>query len=181
MDQDPDIHLVLRVIREDDRHAFGELVKRHQSAVRNHLRSLTRGDHARADDLAQETFLKAYRSIRRFRGGAKFSSWLFRIAYNTFLNDQRKPARQKAIEAAQLPEPAHNPGTRESDLAHDLSLALANLGTEQAAVFDLHYKKGMTHAEIAATLEMPLGTVKSHLSRGIETVREYLKDWKNST
>src|SRR5690606_15536685 len=84
-----DRDLLLRVIADDDRHAFGELVKRHQSAVRNLLRRLTHGDHARADDLAQETFLKAHRHITRYRGDAAFSSWLYRIAYHTFLNDQR--------------------------------------------------------------------------------------------
>jgi RNA polymerase sigma-70 factor (ECF subfamily) len=174
---DPDINLVLRVIQADDQHAFGELVKRHQSAVRNHLRALTKGDHARAEDLAQEAFVKAYRSIRRFRGGAKFSSWLFRIAYNTFLNDERRPARRE-VAAEEAQEPAYEPGTKGSDLSHDLTRALDTLAPEQAAVFNLHYKKGMTHAEVANTLQMPLGTVKSHLSRGIEIVRRELNDWK---
>ena len=175
---DPDIDLVLRVIQDDDQRAFGELVKRHQSAVRNHLRSLTRGDHARADDLAQETFVKAYRSIRKFRGGAKFSSWVYRIAYNTFLNDQRKPSRQLSYES-DPPEASHDPGTEGSDLAYDLKEALKHVGTEQAVVFDLHYKKGMSHAEVSDTLEMPLGTVKSHLARGIEIVRRHLKEWRD--
>ena len=174
---DPDIDLILRVIAQDDRHAFGELVKRHQSAVRNHLRALTKGDRARADDLAQDTFIKAYRSIRQFQGTAKFSSWLYRIAYNTFLNDQRKskPNVPYEDEHAKAPAPSR---VRESDLGQDLEQALAHLKTEQAVVFDLHYKKGMTHAEIAQTLEMPLGTVKTHLARGLALVRDYLHDWK---
>src|SRR5512133_2992042 len=85
-----DAQLIARCIVGDDRHAFAELVKRHQSAVRACLRKLTAGNHALADDLAQETFLLAYRNLKSFRQEAKFSTWLYRIAYNAFLADMRK-------------------------------------------------------------------------------------------
>src|ERR1043166_3753674 len=85
-----DAQLIARVLVQDDRHAFGELVRRHQSAVRASLRKLTAGNHALADDLAQETFLLAYRNLKSFRQEAKFSTWLYRIAYNAFLADLRK-------------------------------------------------------------------------------------------
>src|SRR5258708_7858011 len=85
-----DAQLIARVLVQDDRHAFGELVRRHQSAVRTTLRRLTGGNHALADDLAQETFLLAYRNLRSFRQEAKFSTWLYRIGYNAFLADARK-------------------------------------------------------------------------------------------
>src|SRR5580765_2681622 len=85
-----DAQLIARVLVQDDRHAFGELVRRHQSAVRACLRKLTGGNHALADDLAQETFLLAYRNLKSFRQEAKFSTWLYRIAYNAFLADARK-------------------------------------------------------------------------------------------
>src|SRR5438034_7360208 len=85
-----DAQLIARVLVQDDRHAFGELVRRHQSVVRAWLRKLTAGNHALADDLAQETFLLAYRNLRSFRQEAKFSTWLYRIAYNAFLADIRK-------------------------------------------------------------------------------------------
>ena len=75
-----DADLVARVLLDDDHHAFSELVRRHQSAVRGLLRNLTRTDAALADDLAQETFLKAFKHIGSFRGEAKFSTWLYRIA-----------------------------------------------------------------------------------------------------
>ena len=93
-----DGELIARVLVQDDRHAFGELVRRHQSAVRACLRKLTAGNHALADDLAQETFLLAYRNLRSFRQQAKFSTWLYRIAYNAFLAERRK------IKEAALPE-----------------------------------------------------------------------------
>jgi RNA polymerase sigma-70 factor (ECF subfamily) len=84
-----DAELITRVLVRDDRRAFGELVARHQSAVRGLLRRLTGGDLAQADDLAQETFLRAYRGLRGYRGGAKFSSWLYRIACNVFFSRDR--------------------------------------------------------------------------------------------
>ena len=93
-----DAQLIARVVVTDDRHAFGELVRRHQSAVRATLRKLTSGNAALADDLAQETFLLAYRNLKSFRQEAKFSTWLYRIAYNVFLGDARK------TKESQLPE-----------------------------------------------------------------------------
>jgi hypothetical protein len=86
----------------DDQHAFGELVRRHQSPVRAFLTRMTRGDVHLADDLAQETFLKAWQKLYTFRGGAKFSTWLFGIAFNEF----RAAARQRkelALEEMEAP------------------------------------------------------------------------------
>ena len=85
-----DAQLIARVVVHDDRHAFSELVRRHQSAVRTTLRRLTAGNHALADDLAQETFMLAYRNLKSFRQEAQFSTWLYRIATNAFLADARK-------------------------------------------------------------------------------------------
>lgn len=174
---DPEIDLVLRVITSDDRHAFGELVKLHQSALRGLLRRLTKGDYARADDLAQETLIKAYRSIRKFRGEAKFSSWLYRIGYNTFLNDARK-AKDEVSYEDEFANAATPSKHEASDLKQDLEVAMKELSNEQAIVFDLHYKKGMSHSEVSEVLDMPLGTVKTRLLRGMETLRSYMKDWR---
>src|SRR4030095_11240529 len=85
-----DAELIARVVVRDDRHAFSELVRRHQSAVRATLRRLTSGNHALADDLAQETFMLAYRNLKSFRQEAQFSTWLYRIATNAYLADARK-------------------------------------------------------------------------------------------
>src|SRR5580698_7859178 len=93
-----DAALLTRARIGDDRHAFGELVRRNQSAVRAALRKLTRGNQALADDLAQETFLLAYRSLRNFRGDAKFGTWLYRIAYNVFVSDTRRRREQQLDE-----------------------------------------------------------------------------------
>jgi RNA polymerase sigma-70 factor (ECF subfamily) len=165
--------LVARVVTDADETAFELLVRRYQSPLRSFLRRLTRNDFERADDLAQETFTKMYTSIRTYRAQAKFSTWLYRIAYNTFLNDQRD-----RVGAAEFDESHHSPTTDFAPSASDESdaeTALRHLTDRQRAIFDLHYKKGMTHQEVAVALELPLGTVKSDLTRGLDSIKGALK------
>lgn len=173
---DSDASLVVRVAASDDRSAFELLVRRHQSKLRNFLRRLTGNDTARADDLAQETFFKAYRSIKTYKGAAAFSSWLYRIAYNTFLNDERNRLPETALDVSGQPLASH--AAENEGKAIDIDRALRCLSIRQQAIFDLHYKKGMTHEEIGNALEVPLGTVKSDLRRGLYRLRKLLKDWK---
>ena len=90
-----DASLIARAMVADDRHAFAELVKRHQSAVRATLRRLTAGNHALADDLAQETFVLAWRNLKSFRQDAKFSTWLYRIALNVAISWLRVEAPRR--------------------------------------------------------------------------------------
>jgi RNA polymerase sigma factor (sigma-70 family) len=172
-----DTDLITRVLLDDDRNAFGELVRRYQSEVRHFLRRLTKMDISRADDLSQETFIKAYRSISKFRGRAKFSSWLYRIAHNTFLNDCRK-RRELLTSEGEFDHFADESIRLPKGLVSDVDDALSQLELGERAVFDLYYRKGMTHSETAEALELPLGTVKTHLSRGKEKLRTLLKDWK---
>jgi RNA polymerase sigma-70 factor (ECF subfamily) len=168
---DSDTALVARVVADDDRGAFELLVRRHQSPVRNFLRRLGRNDVERANDLAQETFIRVYQGLRSFRGSARFSTWLFRIAYHTFLNDER--GRRTADEFDEGQHGSVADTTAHTAVALDVEHALERLSLRQRAVFDLHYKKGMTHSEVADALELPIGTVKSDLARG----HEKLKDW----
>jgi RNA polymerase sigma factor (sigma-70 family) len=167
-----DTALVARVIASDDRGAFELLVRRHQSAVRNFLRRLARNDAERANDLAQETFIKMYQGLASYRGTARFTTWLFRIAYHTFLNDQR--GRQPNEEFSDDEHGATADTTAHTAATLDVDRALERLPVRQRAVFDLHYKKGMTHSEIAEALELPLGTIKSDLVRGHEKLKEWL-------
>jgi RNA polymerase sigma factor (sigma-70 family) len=169
---DSDAALVARVVANDDRSAFELLVRRHQSPLRNFLRRLAKDDASRADDLAQETFIKAYRSIASFAGSSKFSSWLYRIAYNTFLNDQRTRFPHDELDESQHPSPRNE--VENAATMSDVEKLLGQLPLRQRAVFDLHYKKGMTHQEIAQALDLPLGTVKSDLVRGHETLRQHV-------
>lgn len=173
----PDGDLIARVLAEDDRDAFGELVKRHQSVVRAFLRRLTRGDIGRADDLAQETFLQAYHSLDKFRGSAAFLTWVLGIAYNRFRNDRRKQRDVLPDSVIDSAEPTSTPGNHTFDLKHDIARALESLTPDEQAALHLHFERGLSHREIADALAWPLGTVKTHLARAKEKLRPLLSAW----
>lgn len=175
-----DAALIARVLASEDRAAFGTLVHTHQSAVRQFLRHLTRGDAALADDLAQETFLTAWRTLARFHGGSVFSTWLLGIAHNHWRNARRKPVHAP-LDAPGVPEPATPATTAHSDLGHDLAAALAQLDADEQLVLHLGYQQGLSHSEIAALLDWPLGTVKTHIARGKARLRELLAAWNPQT
>ncbi len=179
-----DLDLIARVLADDDRHAFGELVRRHQSAVRGFLRRLTGGQQALADDLAQETFLAAHRDLARFQGGSAFSTWLFGIAYNQFRSARRRERRTvewtgevPVTEALPGYEGAAPAATAAVDLRHDLTAALAQLSSDERAAIHLCYADGLTHEEAASVLGSPLGTVKTHVLRAKEKLRRALRAW----
>lgn len=173
-----DKDLVARVVATGDQNAFATLVRRHQSSVRALLRRLCAGDHALADDLAQETFLRAHRHLDRFRGDAKLSSWLYRIAYNTYLSHARKKSSQELpLEEGREGEAA---APAELTLArHDLNRAFAVLRPEERAALSMTYGRDLDHEEAASILGMPLGTLKTHVRRGKEKLRKKLKAWQN--
>ena len=171
-----DADLVARVLLDDDHHAFAELVRNHQSPVRGLLRNLTRGDAAAADDLAQETFLRAYKNIRSFRGEAKFSTWLYRIAYNCFREDARKRKEFVGIDESQL-EAQPDPQTVDPALRQDLMHALQLLPLHERSAIVLCCQNGLSHDEAARVLEIPLGTVKTNVLRGREKLKKMLAAW----
>lgn len=175
---DRDASLLARVVKDDDRAAFELLVRRYQSPLRHFLRRLTHQNAECADDLAQETFLQVFMSIETYQGAAKFSTWLYRIAYSTFLNDQRKE-----IQGSEFDEMRHSPRHDASETVageSDVDLALRRLSVRQRAVFDLHYTQGLTHQEVASALELPLGTIKSDLTRGRTQLKAILMDWEQA-
>ena len=171
-----DADLVARVFLDDDHQAFAELVRNHQSAVRGLLRQLTRSDFALADDLAQETFLRAYKNIRSFRGEAKFSTWLYRIAYNCFREEARKRKELVGIDEARL-EAEQDPQTVDPALKHDLMHALQLLPLPERSAILLCCQNGLSHDEAARVLEIPLGTVKTNVLRGREKLKRSLAAW----
>jgi RNA polymerase sigma-70 factor (ECF subfamily) len=164
-----DAELVARVVATDDRRAFAVIVRRHQSAVRGLLRRLCTGDAARADDLAQETFLRAYRRLSTWRGGARLSTWLHRIAFNVWASEARRRT------APEPPPPDDPPPLEEAALArHDLARAFAVLREEERAALALAYAEDLTHEEAAEILGVPLGTLKTNVLRGKEKLRRLL-------
>jgi RNA polymerase sigma factor (sigma-70 family) len=175
-DSPSDTELITRVLLRDDRNAFGMLVARHQSAVRGLLRRLTGGDLAQADDLAQETFLRAYRGLRGYRGGAKFSSWLYRIACNAFFSRDRG-SRLAAPEPLALEAGVSDVSLPDALLErYDLERALASLKPRERAALVLTYANELTHEEAAVILDCPLGTLKTHVARAKEKLRRQLEE-----
>lgn len=176
-----DSDLIARAVVGDDRAAFGELVRRHQSTVRQFLRHLTRDDAAQADDLAQETFIQAWRGLDRFRGEASFSTWLLGIAHNRWRNARRRQRDHAPLDDAHATESTVPSAAALADLQHDLAGALRQLDADEQLALHLAYQQGLSHGEIAALLDWPLGTVKTHLARSKEKLRHLLAVWNPQT
>lgn len=154
-----------------DRQAFGELVRRHGSAVRALLRRMG-ASAAEADDLAQDAFISAFESIAEFRGEGAFGSWVKKIAARACMRRVQKDKQLRArLEATDLQAPAApaDPGRR-----MDLDEALKGLAEAERLCVSLCYGAGLSHAEAAEALNLPLGTVKSHVKRGLDKLKARL-------
>ena len=154
--------------------AFSRLVERHQQAVRGFLRRAC-GDAALADDLAQESFLAAWIQISRFDGRSTFRSWLCGIAYRKRLGDRRSTLRGMRRDADWAE--AQSLAVRQNAASEDrlaLQGALSGLPLDQRAAVALCLAADFSHAEAAAALDLPLGTVKSHVARGRAKLLESL-------
>jgi len=144
--------------------AFARLVERHQQALRAFLRR-TCGDWAHADDLAQEAFLEAWSKIGRLETGASVRAWLCGIGYNKHLTALRSAGRNRAREAAWEAEKPPSSSTM-TDERLTLEAAMSELLPDQRACIALCLAADFSHAEAAEALGLPLGTVKSHVTRG---------------
>ncbi len=171
-----DAPLIARVVADDDRHAFATLVRRHQSAVRGFLLRLCCGDGALADDVAQETFLRAYQRIGTYRSEGGFDSWLFSIAYRAFASEKRR-RHWSAEELKEAPEAVEPDVRQANEAAADIARAMRQLREPERACLSLCYQWGMSHQEMADVLDYPVGTVKTHIARGKEKLREHLASY----
>jgi len=161
---------------EGDASAFAALVRSHQSRLRGFLRRMTRGDCALADDLAQETFLEAHRKIAAYRGGGSFAGWLYAIAWSRYLMEARR-RKLEPLEEDDVSTPLPSPEST-SALRLDLEKAMARLSPRERAALTLCFALELTHEEAAVALAIPIGTLKSHVSRGREKLRGLLYSWK---
>jgi len=187
-----DADLVARVLVDDDHHAFAELVRNHQSPVRGLLRQLTRSDLALADDLAQETFLRAYKNIRSFRGEAKFSTWLYRIATNLAVNHARDTRHERAENVVSLDEKDEDTGQSldlpdKSQTAEEMIVQRERMSAIRQRVQELperqriavlmHKYQQMDYKQISEVLKLSESATKSLLFRAYETLRGQLKEF----
>jgi RNA polymerase sigma-70 factor (ECF subfamily) len=151
------------------RREFGELVRRHGSAVRGLLRRMG-ADPAVADDIAQDAFLRAFERAAEFRGEGAFAGWIKRIAARLYLKRRAHEARY--VLEAEVEDEGRTSG--EAGDRIDLDAALAALSPAERLCVSLCHGAGLSHAEIAAATNTPLGTVKSHVKRGLDRLRAQL-------
>ena len=175
MEEDADL---LAAVCEGSEYAFNRLIDRHQQAVRAFLRGIAGREDA--DDIAQETFLAAWTLARSFRGQsskgvASVQSWLFSIAWRKAKGAQRSWFRRSARETA-WQESAVEAGRPSDETRLSLQQALSALTLDQRAAVMLCFAHGFTHAEASEALDIPLGTIKSHVARGREKLRGVLGD-----
>jgi len=177
-----DQYLVARAVSAQDTAAFGELIRRHQSQIRNFLRKLT-GDVAAADDLAQDCFLHAWDKLQTFTGRGSLIGWLLKIAYTTFLQSKRRSKRYAQVldDAKYVAEAESRGYTQAADEEPDIDKLLAVLTEEEKVIVVMSYACGLSHREISEATGLPAGTVKSVIFRSKEKIRTSfdIKDHKH--
>jgi len=183
-------HKLIERAQEGDHEAFCSLARSYQRCIYALALHYTRDPHE-AEDLSQEVWLKAYKSLGGFRGEAGFYTWLRRITINTFLNHQREmktmySSGKKAFRLGELvsldelgltPAAArHAPEERlqQQMMVEKVMEGLSGLTAQQRLIFLLKHREGMTYDEIAQACEVSTGTVKKALFRAINRLREYL-------
>lgn len=165
--------LIVALAQTGDRDAFAELVRRRQSWLRNLMRRCSGNDDI-ADDLAQQALLQAWRDIRQLRDPLRFGGWLKQLAINVWRQHMRlhEPTRDAATHNALAA------ASSRTSVAMDLDRALAELPATERLCVVLSYHEGMSHGEIAAATDLPLGTVKSHVRRGSQRLQQLLAAYR---
>ena len=169
-----DIALVTQVAVFHNKRAFDQLVRKYQSPVRRFFLNQTLGDEQLSDDLAQDTFIKAYVNITKFKGLSSFSTWLMRIAYNVFYDDVRARKQTEDVDTS-VSALRQTSSNGDSNLKMDIYAALALLKPDERTCITLQLIDGYPIDEISKITGIPDNTVKSHLRRGKEKMTVYLK------
>jgi len=179
--QASDKELVGRIVDDNDQQAFTQLVERYQRPVFGILYKVL-GNSREVEDTAQEVFLALYRSLETFKGDAKFSTWLYRVAYNhgcsamRRLKSKKRSMLDQSLERAdgstiEFPDPNVDQPEQKL-LAKQVWDVVATMPEQSRVVIELFYGQERTYAEIADILELPMGTVKTHLFRAREELRK---------
>jgi len=171
-----DVELVaLAKVAQNDA-AFAELVNRHQARLRAFLCRLCGSDFL-ADDIAQDTLIKAHAALAGFQGGGSFRSWLYAIAYREFLQTRRKEKAATRLKDALKADGALSTGAdakMAADLSLDLRQALATLDEPERAALLLCDAAGLSHSEAAIAIDAPLGSIKTYVARARQKMRDAL-------
>jgi len=165
--------LVRRSARGDER-AFALLIEKYKGMLFSMSLRLT-GDSGLAEDAAQESFIKAYAALPGFRGQSKFSSWLYRICYNTCISMLRKRGPTVDLdEAAAVSVPGPADGFRQDEVRQAIQSELMALPDGYRQMLTLYHFDDLTYDEIARLVRKPMGTVKAEIHRGRAMLRERL-------
>lgn len=163
--------LILTQIRLfGDTAAFGALVRKYQSPLRRYIYNLTGGNGSLADDISQETFIKAFTSLKSFRGLGSFRGWLFRIAYCQFIDTHRTFRYHSDVTELST---AYQTVHQSSEM---LAQTLSVLNDTERNLIILHCIEECSHSEIAKITSLPLGTVKTHLARAKDKLKKHLAE-----
>ena len=168
--------------RTGDETAFAELVDRYKNVVYGLVYRMT-GDRSQADDLAQEVFLKVYRGLPYFRGEARLSTWIYRIVANVCAQARSRRRPELPLDTGDDERPAREPGAQDAafggiELRDRLEKAIAQLPEQYQMLIAAHYLRGVQYEALAEALNIPLGTVKTHLHRAKRRLRELIDDTK---
>jgi RNA polymerase sigma factor (sigma-70 family) len=155
-----------------ERRAFGELVRRHGSSVRALIRRMGAAA-SEADDVAQDAFLAAFERIAEFRGEGTFAAWVKRIAARLYLRRLQREKRLAGL-AAEAEDITTDATAPDAARRIDLDEGLKSLGMAERLCVTMCYGAGLSHGDAAEALNLPLGTVKSHVKRGLEKLRARL-------
>jgi|SRR5829696_7080655 len=174
---DLDERALIERCRGGDDQAFAELVAAYKDLVYSMVARLTH-DRSLADDLAQEVFLKVHRGLPYFRGEARLSTWIYRIVSNVCFQTRGKPPREVSLER----DPDQRPFDRgaadaafgQLELKDRLQKAIAQLTEPERFLIAAHHLQGIQYEALAEALDIPLGTVKTHLYRAKRRLRELL-------
>jgi RNA polymerase sigma-70 factor (ECF subfamily) len=172
-----DALLVSRSALLGDRKAFNQLVEAYQSPIRRFFFNLTGGDEELSKDLAQDTFIKAWLNIGSFRAAAKFSTWLYRIAYNIFYDHARSRKTFANVDVEIIGDRIAA-DTPDRDFGIDFAQALKILKEDERTAILLFYMEDQTIDKISKIMNCPAGTIKSHLHRGKEKLAKYFSNEK---
>jgi RNA polymerase sigma factor (sigma-70 family) len=164
---------IVALAMNGDEAAYGELVRRKQHAIRHLLRRLAR-DASIADDLSQQAFVQAWKSIGRLKSPLAFGAWMRKLAVNCWLAHARAEPREVPWGDAPWPEA---PSISRVAEQLDLDAALSRLPPDVRLCIVLAYSEGMSHSEISESAALPLGTVKSHITRGAARLRDILQGY----
>lgn len=173
-----DLLLISQLLVFGNKQAFDQLVRKYQSAIRRFLYHLTKNNIELSNDLAQDTFIKAYTNLYHFKGIAQFSTWLYRIAYNEYYNYLRKIKDKTMVDIETTVEISNDSSfSQQSELTYDLKSALDRLNESEKTIILLYYMEELPIKDIASITHLQQNTIKSHLHRGRSKIKSFLTQY----